>query len=337
LFWVSFFFLPAYYCSDPAASKGDSGSKKKAKRVGGRKKSVAPRCVKCDAVMKGGMKFCNKCGSSQVDEKVEDAKKPVGVERAKGDSEEDHGEEEIVVIVEEEEEIVERKDVPAVPEPVFKKPEVPLNRRTPASHSQVIRVDDDGDEEEEDSDRAASPSTSRNSRTKRHLLKNAASKLENSPKRTVEIESSEEEDPLTPKQKSHGEGTTLVAEPKVSVRFRLFSVIKHFVCLKKGAELAEMAHFFEKHRLTRERLESSAALLLEKLKKLQKNPPDLADVIDSSEWEEYDVKNPLFPFLALSQEAHNLYLPRAIDVLKGCLCFVCFVCFVLFVFLCYFF
>ncbi len=139
MFWGVFFSSPCYY-SDPAASKGDSGSKKKAKRAGGRKKAIAPRCVKCDAVMKGGMKFCNKCGSSQVDEKIEDAKKPVGVERAKGVSEEDDGEEEIVVIVEEEEVIVEKKDFPAVPEPVFKKPEVPLNRRTPASvasHSQT--------------------------------------------------------------------------------------------------------------------------------------------------------------------------------------------------------
>ncbi len=78
-----------------------------------------------------------------------------------------------------------------------------------------------------------------------------------------------------------------------------------------------MAQFFEKHRLTRERLESSAALLLEKLKRLQKsNPAATANGVDPSEWEEYDVKHPLFPFLAVSQEAHNLYLPRTIDVLK---------------------
>lgn len=78
-----------------------------------------------------------------------------------------------------------------------------------------------------------------------------------------------------------------------------------------------MAQFFEKHRLTRERLESSAALLLDKLKMLQKSSPLLAEnAIDPTEWEEYDVKHPLFPFLALSQEAYNLYLPRTIDVLK---------------------
>jgi hypothetical protein len=88
-------------------------------------------------------------------------------------------------------------------------------------------------------------------------------------------------------------------------------------CDLQGAELAEMALFFEKHRLTRERLEGSAALLLEKLKTLQKKAPTAAsNGIDPTEWEEYDVKNPLFPFLAVSQEAYNLYLPKSIDVLK---------------------
>jgi hypothetical protein len=54
-------------------------------------------------------------------------------------------------------------------------------------------------------------------------------------------------------------------------------------------------------------------------KVLQKTPSEkkrAEAAIDAADWEEYDVRDPLFPFVALAQEARNLYLPRAVDVLK---------------------
>jgi hypothetical protein len=269
--------------------------------------------------MKEGMRFCNKCGAPQ------DAPK----------AQEEEEDEEVIVVEEVVEEVVEDEPVTKVeekkivPEPkkddaVFKAP-LPvsklgqsMDKPNMTSHNKLVQiVDEDGDEEEEDS--ANTPTNSRVS--KRGSRVN--DKYENSPKRAVEIESSEEEPPsaVKPPRVSKDSGSkeaVVAAEPKVCVpdkgRGKFLNV---FFLLFQGAELAEMAQFFEKHRLTRERLESSAALLLDKLKMLQKTAPTLAaNGVDPAEWEEYDVKHPLFPFLALSQEAYNLYLPRSIDVLK---------------------
>lgn len=57
-------------------------------------------------------------------------------------------------------------------------------------------------------------------------------------------------------------------EKRVSLHETSFGVEDLSLSFSLLVEMQDMARFFEKHRLTRERLESSASLLLDKLKML---------------------------------------------------------------------
>ncbi len=212
----SFFF---FFLVIVSSAKGEGGGKKKTKRAGGasRKKSAAsgPRCIKCEAVMKEGMRFCNKCGAPQD--------KPAEESVVEEETDEVIIVEEIVE--EEEEEEDKKKTAPAIapvpkqqddavfkaPAPVQRKP-APLMESTEkpswTSHNKLVQlVDEDGDEEEEDS--ANTPTNPRLS--KKNIRVN--DKIENSPKRAVEIESSEEDEPPSAVKTKES-----VAEPKVVER-----------------------------------------------------------------------------------------------------------------------
>jgi hypothetical protein len=182
-------------------SKPPAGGSKKKKRLGApRKADAGARCVKCEAVMKGGMKFCNKCGAPQDTKVVEH---------------EDEMDSEVIVVEEtiEEEVVVKKKVDDAVfkaPAPVVKKASaaIPISASPLSpelqSRAKLIQVDEDGDEEEEDS----TTNTPTNARLSKKTAKALNEKIENSPKRAVEVESSEEEPPSAVKREA-------VAEPKV--------------------------------------------------------------------------------------------------------------------------
>ena len=293
-----------------AKKQSATGSRKKK----GARKKAGPRCQHCSASLKGGQRFCNKCGKAQAAE-AEDSSDadslesemtqrtmptPVKTTTQRQSEEElpqiivsqvaensDEAEEiiyeEEVIVIEEEQEVEEEfeivEEIVIVEEMVEEENEGDLATMdtTTVALTQSF-MDEDGDEEEEDSSGGGSPKL-RNRNSVRGL-----------------------------KRESNEASTTSTTT---------------------GGEMAEMALFFEKHRLTRERLEGSAGMLLEKLRTLKAKPEASADSksskglvggntanIDRSEWEEYNVDDPLFPFIALAKEARNLYLPHSISVLK---------------------
>ena len=305
------------------------GRKKKGKKKGRKPAAGALKCPKCDASVKSGMKFCNRCGTvmgaseakegSSGDESSNEQKE-VRTTRNEGVFH--------VVAKEPEEEIIVEEEVVEVEQPVAAKEGTLLNN-SENEEDEVVEevieeeiveevieevVEEEYEEELEELTPSAQPR-----RTEMRELANTPVRLIDSSK----FESEEEDSAEKGEDDAGMESMNTTAATK---------------------EMQDMARFFEKHRLTRERLESSANLLLDKLKMLKTQTSKEesggsmiaipmnndnnnnnnnshnglrynAKDIDESEWEDYDIRDPMFPFIALAKEARNLYLPRTIDVL----------------------